>query len=61
MLGDQVFVNPYVLANTGFARQGPLKGSEFTRYTAEIMAVESVHSALALRLTLRLPASRLAT
>jgi Ferritin-like domain len=48
-VGDQVFVNAYLLANTVFARQGTLKGSKFARYTAEIMAVESVHRALALQ------------
>ena len=47
--GDQIFVNAYLLANTVFARQGTLKGSKFARYTAEIMAVESVHRALALQ------------
>lgn len=48
-VGDQVFVNAYLLANTVFARQGTVKGSQFARYTAEIMAVESVHRALALQ------------
>jgi hypothetical protein len=48
-VGDQVFVNAYLLANTVFARQGTLAGSKFARYTAEIMAVESVHRALALQ------------
>lgn len=48
-VGDQVFINAYLLANTVFARQGTLKGSKFARYTAEIMAVESVHRALALQ------------
>ena len=48
-VGDQVFVNAYLLANTVFARQGTLKASKFARYTAEIMAVESVHRALALQ------------
>src|SRR3954471_13381893 len=48
-VGDQVFVNAYLLANTVFARQGTLNGSKFARYTAEIMAVETVHRALALQ------------
>ena len=48
-VGDQVFINAYLLANTVFARQGDLMGSKFARYTAEIMAVESVHRALALQ------------
>jgi hypothetical protein len=49
VVGDQVFVNAYLLATTVFARQGTLSGSQFARYTAEIMAVESVHRALALQ------------
>jgi hypothetical protein len=48
-VGDQVFINAYLLANTVFARLGTLTGSKFARYTAEIMAVESVHRALALQ------------
>ena len=49
VVGDQVFVNAYLLATTVFARQGTLSGSKFARYTAEIMAVEAVHRALALQ------------
>ncbi len=49
VVGDQVFVNAYLLATTVFARQGTLSGSKFARYAAEIMAVESVHRALALQ------------
>lgn len=49
VVGDQVFINAYLLATTVFARQGTLTGSKFARYTAEIMAVESVHRALALQ------------
>ena len=49
VVGDQVFVNAYLLATTVFARMGTLAGSKFARYTAEIMAVESVHRALALQ------------
>ena len=48
-VGDQVFINAYLLANTVFARQGNLMGSKFARYTAEIMATEAVHRALALQ------------
>ena len=48
-VGDQVFINAYPLATTVFARAGTLMGSKFARYTAEIMAVESVHRALALQ------------
>lgn len=49
VVGDQVFINAYLLANTVFARQGDLMGSKFARYTAEIMATEAVHRALALQ------------
>lgn len=49
VVGDQVFVNAYLIATTVFARQGTLSGSKFARYTAEIMAVEAVHRALALQ------------
>jgi len=49
VVGDQVFLNAYLLATTVFARQGTLAGSKFARYTAEIMAVEAVHRALALQ------------
>ena len=48
-VGDQVFINAYLLANTVFARQGNLMGAKFARYTAEIMATEAVHRALALQ------------
>jgi ferritin-like protein len=49
VVGDQVFVNAYLLGTTVFARQGTLSGSKFARYTAEIAAVEAVHRALALQ------------
>ncbi len=49
VVGDQVFINAYLLATTVFARQGNLMGSKFARYTAEIMATEAVHRALALQ------------
>ncbi len=49
VVGDQVFINAYLLATTVFARQGTLSGSKFARYTAEIMATEAVHRALALQ------------
>jgi hypothetical protein len=49
VVGDQVFVNAYLLGLTVFARQGTLSGSRFARYAGEIMAVESVHRALALQ------------
>ena len=49
VVGDQVFVNAYLLGCTVFARQGTLSGSRFARYAAEIMGVEAVHRALALQ------------
>ena len=49
VVGDQVFINAYLLATTVFARQGTLSGSKFARYAAEIMATEAVHRALALQ------------
>ncbi len=48
-VGDQVFINAYLLGITVFARQGTLMGSKFARYAAEIMATEAVHRALALQ------------
>jgi hypothetical protein len=48
-VGDQVFINAYLLATTVFARQGTLAGSRLARYAAEIMGVEAVHRALALQ------------
>lgn len=48
-VGDQIFINAYLLATTVFARMGTLTGSKFARYTAEIMGVESVHRALAIQ------------
>ncbi len=49
VVGDQVFINAYLLGTTVFARQGTLTGSKFARYAAEIMATEAVHRALALQ------------
>lgn len=49
VVGDQIFVNAYLLGCTVFARQGTLSGSKFARYTSEIMATEAVHRALALQ------------
>jgi hypothetical protein len=48
-VGDQVFINAYLIATTVFARMGTLSGSRLARYTAEIMGVEAVHRALALQ------------
>jgi hypothetical protein len=49
VVGDQVFINAYLLAGTVFARAGGVSGSKFARYAAEFMGVEAVHRALALQ------------
>jgi hypothetical protein len=49
VVGDQVFINAYLLAGTVFARAGGATGSKFARYAAEFMGVEAVHRALALQ------------
>jgi hypothetical protein len=49
VVGDQVFINAYLLAGTVFARAGGSSGSKFARYAAEFMGVEAVHRALALQ------------
>jgi len=48
-VGDQVFVNAYLLAGTVFARAGGLSGSRFARFAAEFMGAEAVHRGVALR------------
>ncbi len=48
-VGDQIFINAYLLATTVFARGGGLRGSRFARFAAEFMGVEAVHRALALQ------------
>jgi hypothetical protein len=48
-VGDQIFINAYLLGLTVFARGGGLRGSRFARYLAEFMGVEAVHRALALQ------------
>ena len=49
VVGDQIFINAYLLGLTVFARGGGLKGSRFARYLAEFMGAEAVHRALALQ------------
>lgn len=49
VVGDQVFINAYLLAGTVFARAGGLSGSRFSRFAAEFMGAEAVHRALALQ------------
>lgn len=49
VIGEQVFINGYLLGTTIFARSGTRTGSKLARYCAEIMATEAVHRALALQ------------
>jgi hypothetical protein len=49
VVGDQVFINAYLLAGTVFARAGGARAARFARYAAEFMGVEAVHRALALQ------------
>lgn len=49
VVGDQIFINAYLLAGTVFARAGGLAGSRFARYAVEFMGAEAVHRALALQ------------
>jgi hypothetical protein len=49
VVGDQIFINAYLLGLTVMARGGGLRGSRFARYLAEFMGVEAVHRALALQ------------
>lgn len=49
VVGDQIFINAYLLGLTVFARGGGLRGSRFARYLAEFMGAEAVHRALALQ------------
>jgi hypothetical protein len=49
VVGDQIFINAYLLGGTVFARAGGLAGSRFARIAAEFMGVEAVHRALALQ------------
>ena len=51
-VGDQIFINAYLLGITVFARTGAgvgSMGSQFARYLAEFMGAEAVHRALALQ------------
>jgi hypothetical protein len=49
VVGDQIFINAYLIGITVFARAGTLSGSRFARFAAEFMGVEAVHRALALQ------------
>jgi hypothetical protein len=47
-VGDQVFINAYLIAVTVFGRAGGVRGGQFARYAAEFMGAEAVHRAVAL-------------
>ena len=49
VVGDQIFINAYLIGVTAFARAGALTGSRFARFAAEFMGAEAVHRALALQ------------
>ena len=49
VVGDQIFINAYLIGVTAFARASKLTGSRFARYAAEFMGAEAVHRALALQ------------
>jgi hypothetical protein len=48
-VGDQIFINAYLLATTVFARGGTGIQSRYARFAAEFMGVEAVHRALAIQ------------
>jgi hypothetical protein len=49
VVGDQVFINAYLLGATVFARPGGNASARLARIASEFMAVEMVHRALALQ------------
>lgn len=49
VVGDQVFINAYLLGTTVFARPGGNASARLARIASEFMAVEMVHRALALQ------------
>ncbi len=49
VVGDQVFVNAYLLGATVFARPGGNSSARLARIASEFMGVEMVHRALALQ------------
>lgn len=49
VVGDQIFINAYLLGVTVFGRAGGVSGSRFARFAAEFMGAEAVHRALALQ------------
>jgi len=49
VVGDQIFINAYLLGTTVFARPGGSSNSRLARFAAEFMGAEAVHRALALQ------------
>jgi len=47
IVGDQIFMNAYLIGTTVFARPGGYPNSKLARIAAEFMGVEAVHRALA--------------
>jgi hypothetical protein len=48
VVGDQIFVNAYLIGVTVFGRAGGVRGGQFARFAAEFMGAEAVHRAVAL-------------
>ncbi len=46
-VGDQIFINAYLIGTTAFARAGGRTNAKFARFTGEFMGAEAVHRALA--------------
>ena len=46
-VGDQIFINAYLIGTTSFATAGGRKNAKFARFTGEFMGAEAVHRALA--------------
>ncbi|MBA3358468.1 MAG: ferritin-like domain-containing protein [Thermoleophilaceae bacterium] len=46
-VGDQIFINAYLIGTTAFATAGGRRNAKFARFTGEFMGAEAVHRALA--------------
>ena len=46
-VGDQIFINAYLIGTTAFATRGGRTNAKFARFTGEFMGAEAVHRALA--------------
>ena len=46
-VGDQIFINAYLIGTTAFATAGGRQNAKFARFTGEFMGAEAVHRALA--------------